>query len=65
MSKDSKIVRVKAERVGANFGHVGVLSLRNGRRLETTDVYPQAHQARDAAVSLAERRGYRVATASR
>jgi hypothetical protein len=60
MKTTTKTVRITTERTGTNFGWIGVLKLRNGRRVESTDVRPQQYQAFEAAASLAGRRGYKV-----
>jgi hypothetical protein len=58
----SRIVRIATRATGVNFGHLGIISARNGRIIWTSnDVYPFVAAALAAAKSKAAREGWTVA----
>lgn len=58
-----RTVRIRTANVGQGFGTVGIITARNGRRLEQTRTFPLGchAQAEDAARTLAAERGWTVA----
>lgn len=63
MTTKTHRVRIATETVGQHFGTCAVLrDARSGRRLESTDTYPLGFvvAARDAAESIAKKRGWVV-----
>jgi hypothetical protein len=61
MSTATRIVRISAHKTGVNFGHVAVISARNGRDLWTGPVFGSREAALTAASDKARREGWAVA----